>query len=62
MNTFLYKNRKKLLALGVLLILSGIILAFQKWGIEPEETITGFLCALGLGVVLVSIGKKPKTS
>ncbi len=57
-NPFLYKNRSRLLAIGVLLILSGLILAFKKWRIEPEETIAGFLCGAGMGLVVVSLGLK----
>ena len=44
MNKKLYKNRKPLLLIGVLLTIFGILLAYFKWGIEPEETISGVLC------------------
>lgn len=58
MNSFFYKNRKKTLALGVVLLLSGVYLAFQKWGIEPQETLAGVLCGLGLGIVVISLSIK----
>lgn len=61
MSLYFYRNRKKILILGIILILSGASLAFLKWGIEPEETIAGFLVGLGFGIFLISIGsKKPK--
>jgi hypothetical protein len=61
MSQFLYKNKKAILLLGILLLLCGVVLAFSKWGIEPEETVAGFLCGLGFGVALISFGiKNPK--
>jgi hypothetical protein len=51
---FIYKNRTKLLTLGILSILSGAFLAIKNRGIEPEETIASFLCGIGLGIALIS--------
>jgi len=46
------------LVLGILLLLCGSIIGILKWGIEPEETIAGFLCGLGLGVIIISFAQK----
>jgi hypothetical protein len=58
MNIFLFKNRKIILVLGILLLLCGSIIGILKWGIEPEKTIAGFLCGLGLGVIIISFAQK----
>jgi hypothetical protein len=55
---FLYKNRTKLLSLGVLSILSRAFLEIKNREVEPEETIAGFLCGLGLGITLISVSIK----
>lgn len=58
MNLFFYRNRKKIQAFSILLLLLGAILAFLNWGIEPEETIAGFLVGLGFGILLLSFNLK----
>ncbi|MFD2529767.1 MULTISPECIES: hypothetical protein [Polaribacter] len=58
MNLFFYNNRKKIRAFSILLLLLGAILAFLNWGIEPEETIAGFLVGLGFGILLLSFNLK----
>lgn len=61
MNHFLYNNRKKITFLGILFIIIGAVLAYLKWGIEPEETIAGVFCGLGFGLTILSLGmKKPE--
>ena len=60
MNEKIYNNRKKILIIAILITLTGIGLSFLKWGIEPEETIAGFLCGLGVFTLIFSLGlKKP---
>jgi len=54
----IYKHRIKIRSIGLLLLLSGIILAYFYYGIEPQETIGGFLCGLGLSVLLISVAIK----
>jgi len=58
MNQFLYKNKKKITFLGILFLISGLFLAYLKWGIEPQETIAGFLCGLGFGISVLGFGLK----
>lgn len=53
-----YKNKKVVLIIGAVFLISGAILAYYKWGIEPEETISGILCGLGLSLTILSFGIK----
>ncbi|WP_188372976.1 hypothetical protein [Winogradskyella haliclonae] len=60
MNHFLYNNKTLLIAVCILIIVSGVILAYVQYNIEPWETIGGFLCGIGLGLLLIFISlKKP---
>ncbi|MEO9572363.1 MAG: hypothetical protein ABJH82_11010 [Polaribacter sp.] len=60
MNSFFYNHRKKIPFVGVFLLILGIIVAYFKWGFEPEETIAGVLCGLGLSLTIIGFGiKKP---
>lgn len=60
MNNLLYIHRKKIPFIGVFLFILGVILAYLKWGIEPQETIAGVLCGLGLSLTIIGFGiKKP---
>lgn len=58
MNLFFYKNRKKIIILGISLILFGAILAYLKWGIEPEETIAGVFFGVGLSISIFAFSLK----
>ncbi len=58
MNLYFYNNRKKILFIGVFLFLIGVVLAYLKWGFEPEETIAGVFCGLGFGISLLSFSLK----
>ncbi|APZ45670.1 hypothetical protein BW723_04870 [Polaribacter reichenbachii] len=53
-----YTHRKKFLVFGILSLISGVLLAFLKWGIEPEETIAGTLCGVGLPIIIISLSSK----
>lgn len=53
MKRFLYSNRNLVLALAVLLIVAGALTGYIYYGTEPQETIGGFLCGLGFGVLLI---------
>jgi len=60
MNHFLYNNKRLLITVSALIIASGAILAYLQYNIEPWETIGGFLCGIGLGLLLIFISlKKP---
>ncbi|WP_299116046.1 hypothetical protein [uncultured Winogradskyella sp.] len=60
MNHFLYNNKTLLIAVCILIIVSGAILAYLQYNIEPWETVGGFLCGIGLGLLLIFISlKKP---
>ncbi|CAM1349463.1 hypothetical protein [Tenacibaculum insulae] len=54
----IYKNRKKILFIGIFLTVLGIILGYCTYGTEPWETIGGFLSGFGIGVILLSLGLK----
>lgn len=54
----IYKHRIKVRSIGLLLLLSGIILAYFYYGTEPQETIGGFLCGLGLSLLLIGVAIK----
>ena len=56
MNAYLYKNKLKITLLGVFSIITGTVLAYLKWGIEPEETIAGVFCGLGFGLTIIGLG------
>lgn len=53
MKRFLYKNKNFVLALALLLIISGAYSGYIFYGTEPHETIGGFLCGIGVGVLLI---------
>lgn len=53
MKLFFYKNRNIVLGLALLLIISGAYLGYIFYGTEPHETIGGFLCGIGFGILLI---------
>tara|TARA_R110002051_G_scaffold283373_1_gene345180 strand:+ start:676 stop:855 length:180 start_codon:yes stop_codon:yes gene_type:complete len=53
MKRFLYKNRNIVFGLALLLIISGAYLGYIFYGTEPQETIGGFLCGIGFGILLI---------
>ena len=56
----IYQNRKILALISFIIILTGALLGYFKFGEEPWETIGGFLCGTGLVLVLVFMFmKKP---
>ena len=61
MNKFLIRNKKNVIAFGLVLVVLGAIFAYLKWGDEPEETIAGVLCGLGFGLTVIGLGiQKPR--
>ena len=59
-NRYIYTNRKLLIVVSLLIIVSGALLAYVQYNIEPWETLGGFLCGIGLGLLLIFISlKKP---
>jgi hypothetical protein len=60
MNNKIYKNRKSILVISIILFTIGLLIAYYNWGTEPNETIGGVFCGLGLGISLISFSlKKP---
>ena len=53
MKRVLYRNRNVVLALALLLIISGAYSGYIYYGTEPHETIGGFLCGIGFGILLI---------
>jgi len=39
---------------GVVLLISGGFTGYLYWGLEPQESIGGFLCGLGVSLILLS--------
>ncbi|MHB0754861.1 hypothetical protein [Polaribacter sp. M15] len=58
MNAFFSKNRKLILAIAILLLIIGAVMAFVFWGIEPQETIAGTFCGIGLSIAIFSLSLK----
>ncbi|WP_439153071.1 hypothetical protein [Winogradskyella sp.] len=52
-NDIIYKHREKVKYISILMFGVGITMAYFYYGIEPHETIGGFLCGLGLGLFLI---------
>ena len=53
MKRFLYRNRNGVLSLAILMLLGGAYTGYIYYGTEPNETIGGFICGLGFGVLLI---------
>lgn len=58
MNLYFYNNCKKIILICVILLLTGSILAFLKLEIEPQETIAGVFCGLGVSMILFPLSQK----
>ena len=59
----IYKHREKVKYISILMLLVGIAMAYFYYGIEPHETIGGFLCGLGLGLFLIYFAiKQPENN
>ena len=59
----IYKHKDKVKYASFLLILIGIVLAYFYYDTEPQETIGGFLCGFGFGMLLIYFAiKHPKNS
>ncbi|MDO6743408.1 hypothetical protein BA195_02845 [Tenacibaculum soleae] len=54
----IYKNRRIILYIGIILTVLGIFLAYYRYGKEPWETVGGFFTGFGIGVGLLSLGLK----
>lgn len=58
----IYNNRANLRYISLLLLVIGAAITYFYYGTEPQETIGGFLCGLGLSFFMVFLTlKKPKT-
>ncbi|MDH7913485.1 hypothetical protein [Winogradskyella sp. SYSU M77433] len=58
----IYKNRFLFRSISLLLILIGLVMAYYFHNTEPWETIGGFLCGVGLGLLIIFVAiKESKT-
>ena len=47
-------SKRLVIYMGVLLLISGSFMGYLYWGVESQETIGGFLCGLGVSLILLS--------
>ena len=47
-------SRRIVVYTGVTLLISGGFTGYLYWGVEPQDTIGGFLCGLGVSLILLS--------
>jgi hypothetical protein len=47
-------SRRIVVYAGVSLLISGGFTGYLYWGVEPQESIGGFLCGLGVCLILLS--------
>jgi|MDSY01.1.fsa_nt_gb hypothetical protein len=53
-----YKNRNLIKSIAIITLFLGGFIAFNFWGIEPQETISGVLCGVSIGILLISFSLK----
>ena len=47
-------SRGVVIYIGIPLLISGGFTGYLYWGVEPQESIGGFLCGLGVSLILLS--------
>ena len=47
-------SKRLVIYTGVSLLISGGFTGYLYWGVEPQESIGGFLCGLGVSLILLS--------
>ena len=47
-------SKRLVIYTGVTLLISGGFTGYLYWGQEPQESIGGFLCGLGVSLILLS--------
>lgn len=47
-------SKRLVIYTGVTLLISGGFTGYLYWGEEPQESIGGFLCGLGVSLILLS--------
>ena len=47
-------SKSLLVYTGFILFVSGGFTGYLYWGVEPQDTIGGFLCGLGVSLILLS--------
>ena len=47
-------SKRLVIYTGVTLLISGGFTGYLYWGVEPQESIGGFLCGLGVSLILLS--------
>ena len=53
MHEIVYKNRKLLRIISIIILILGGIMAYNFWGTEPQETISGVLCGIGVSFLVI---------
>ena len=47
-------SKRLLVYTGFILFVSGGFTGYLYWGVEPQDSIGGFLCGLGVSLILLS--------
>ena len=47
-------SKRLVIYTGITLLISGGFTGYLYWGVEPQESIGGFLCGLGVSLILLS--------
>ena len=47
-------SKRLVIYTGATLLISGGFTGYLYWGVEPQESIGGFLCGLGVSLILLS--------
>ena len=52
------RNRKLIRIIAIIILFLGGFIAYNFWGIEPQETISGLLCGVSIPILLISFSLK----
>lgn len=60
MKNTIYNYRKTLRLIGIVALTIGLLMAYFYWNIEPQESISGVFCGIGVSMIIIfSSLKKP---